>query len=373
MLRMILAAVVMLSPMAVFAQNPEGTTLEKQIDQLAGLIAGKLKESEKLKFEKVECTNPKDDPHGAWLRTDLSMKLKKRMVMFAPDAERELQLEYGFRLNQDGIEEVYIEAKFRKRGGAAEKIEELERLSSDDLRDKLRLSSTSISVPIDGSKAERDAKYREDKANPKVHVSGPLKTLVSATEKCDYTVELLVGPKDGKIDQFRPRKAMIEKGKVLALIDRENEYRIRITNNTKTETACRVYIDGIDMFDLSDDRLPNGEPAYRHIIVAAGKSLIIPGWHRSAKDKGSWNAFLVTEFGKGVASAANPIGPIGTINVVFAKSYEPGSEVAKSRSANETARGRDLEGKQEVLVRKIENPHECVVIHYSRGLEAAKK
>jgi len=367
-----LALVVAVSaqPGSVKAQASDATTLETKLDQLAALIVGHLKDQKQIKFDKVECADPKDDPHGAWLQRELSVKLTKRMMVVKENANVELLMEYGFSKTKDGLEEVYIQARLRKLGGSTDALPKLDRITSDDLRDKLRVASASISVPIEGTKLERDSKYREDKANPKVTVSGPLKTLISATEKQDYQLELLVGPQGGKDEQFRPRLAKVDGGVALALLDKDNEYRIRIVNNTKIEAACRVFIDGIDMFDLSDDRQPNGEPKYRHLIVPTGKSVVAPGWHRSAQGDANWNAFLVTEFGKGVASMCNPKGPIGTIKVVFAHCFDPNDQKVKGRSANmETARGRDLQGKQDVMNRVIENPHECTVIRYTREIK----
>ncbi len=367
----------MANPDTVRAQEQDKTTLETKLDQLAALIVGHLKDQKQIKFDKVECADPKDDPHAAWLQRELSMKLTKRMLLVNHKANVELLMEYGFSKTKDGLEEVYVQAKLRKQGGTPDLLPKLDRIkaeelrvTSDDMRDKMRLAFSCVSVPMEGDKQKRDAKYCEDKASPKVHLSGPSKTLVSANEKCDYVVELLVGPKGGKDEQFRPRRTTVEGGVALALLDKDDEYRPRIVNNTNGEVSSRVFIDGIDMFDLSDDRQPNGEPEYRHIIVPPGKSVIVPGWHRSAHGDVNWNAFLVTEFGKGEASMCNPKGPIGTIKVVFAQSYDPKDQNVKGRSANmETARGRDLEGKQEVVNRVIENPHECIVIRYTREIK----
>jgi len=363
------AVATMANPETVRAQEKDKTTLETKLDQLAALIVDRLKDQKQIKFDKVECADPKDDPHGVWLQLELSKNLTKRMLLVNQKANVELLMEYGFKKTKDGLEEVYIQAKLQKLGGSTDPLPKLDRITSDDLRDKMRLASTNTSVPIEGTKLERDTKYCEDKASPKVTVSGPFKTLVSATEKQDYQLELLVGPQGGKDDEFRPRIVKVEGGVAMALLDKDNEYRPRIVNNTKAEVACRVFIDGIDMFQLSEDNV-NGEPKYRHLIVPPGKSVIVPGWHRSVQGDLNWNAFLVTEFGKGVASMYNPKGPIGTIKVVFANCYDPKDQKVNSRSAGmETARGRDLQGKQDVMNRVIENPHECVVIRYTREIK----
>jgi len=87
----------------------------------------------------------------------------------------------------------------------------------------------------------------------------------------------------------------------------------------------------------------------------------------------NWNAFLVTELGKGVASRVNPHGPIGTVKVVFSDCYtkdDPRYKAIRdgSRAADlETGRGRDLQGKQEVLERIIDVPKEVVTIKYTRA------
>ena len=82
---------------------------------------------------------------------------------------------------------------------------------------------------------------------------------------------------------------------------------------------------------------------------------------------------VVTEFGKGVASRVNPKGPVGTVKVIFASSYDPNDKGIKGRSAAmETGRGRDINGPQEVVSRKIDPPRESVEVRYTRGIDTGK-
>ncbi len=372
LLPFLLAAVLVCGPTAR-ADSPDATELEKQLDVLAGQIADALKsrKADQVKVGEVACPTRKNDPHAAWLQQDLTARLTRRKVTVTQTANYELTIEYGFTMSaKDKVEELYILAKLRKDGVPERELPRIGRIASTDLRDKLRMASACVSLDQAAFGEKRDAQRVAAEKEPKAHLSGDLKTRVSAVPDSPYYLELLVGPKGGKDDQFRERKATIKNGLALAQIDKDEEYRIRIANNSKVEQACRVYIDGIDLFELSDDRLPSGDPKYRHILVPAGKAVVVPGWHRSAAGRVNWNAFVVTEFGKGVASMVNPKGPIGNIKVVFADSFELASEVVRGRAASmETARGRDLEGKQEVMVRKIEKPHECIVVRYTRGIE----
>ena len=358
------------------ADDPSITTLEKKLDVLVGAITDVLKGKKvnKIEIGDVSCPTKKDDPHGSGLQREITIRLERKTVVVEAKASYKLHIEYGYQKKAGStIEEVYIQTWLLRDGAPDEKFPKIDRISSDDMRDKFRLCSHGVSLEPDGTKESRDSQWQEAQAKPKVHLSGDYKTRVSSTAESSYYVELLAGPQNSDPAKFLERKAGVENGTALALIDKDEEYRIRIGNNSKFEAACRVYIDGLDMFDLSGDRQPNGDPMYRHILVPAGKQVIVPGWHRSAKGTVNWNAFVVTEFGKGVASRVNPKGPIGTIKVVFAESYDPNSEATKGRSASmETGRGRDLEGKQDAMIRKIENPRDCVVIHYTRGIEPKK-
>jgi hypothetical protein len=325
----------------------------------------------KLKVGEVTCPAKKDDPHAASLQQGITVRLERRKVVVTDQASYELVMEYGFEQSKEANwQELYVVARIRKEG---KPFRTLPTVRSSDMRDKLRMATTCVLLDKEGSKEERDKQLQVVREKPKVHLGGDLKTRVSTTPTSPYYIELLVGPKGGKDADFRERRAGVEGGVALAQIDKDEEYRVRIFNGSKVEAACRVYVDGIDVFELSDDRQENGDPQYKHVLVPAGQSVVVPGWHRSAKGKENWNAFVVTGYGDGVASRQNPKGDIGTVKVVFADSYTSDAEAVKGRSASmETGRGRDLGGKQQVVERKVENPHECVVVRYTRGIKTEK-
>ncbi len=351
------------------------TKLEEGLDLLAAQIVDVLtkREAKELRFGEIVCPSNKDDPHGAWLQRDLTVRIEKRKVSISPKATYDLRVEYGYERRDGAVSEVYILASLRK-GNENVELPKLNRIPSDDMRDKLRMAAFCVSLSPSDSKQDRDNAFCDARKAPSVHLSGDTKSRISASAKSKYYVELLVGPKDGK--EKRERTATVQDGYALAKIDKDEEYQLRIVNNSTTEAACRVFIDGIDIFEFTDDRQKNGEPMYKHIIVPSGeKGVEVPGWHKTAaKDrKDNWRAFVVTEFGQGAASRVNPKGPIGTIKVVFAESYDPNDGKIKGRAAAmETGFGRDINGPQEVLPRKIDPPHECVVIHYTRRIEPEK-
>lgn len=372
-----LVAVALLAP--AHADDPskylDRTKLDEKLDLLADQIADVLtsRKAGELKLADVVCKSDPADPHAAWLQRDMTVRVERRKVKVDDKAAFSLRLEYGFERRAGAVSEVYIQATLT--AGANEvPLPKVNRISSDDMRDKLRLVSVCVSLAPDDTKQQRDDTFTEAQDKPSVHLGGMLKGRVYAKKGSPYAVELVTCP-SGRDGPLRERAATVKGGVAVAELDKFDEYRVRIVNDSKAEAACRVYVDGIDVFEFSDDRAANGEPKYKHILVPAGKTVDVPGWHKSA-DAGradNWKAFVVTEFGQGVASRVKPRGPVGTIQVVFAKSYDPADEKVQARSASmETGIGRDLGGPQKVETRKIDPPADCVVIRYTRAADPGK-
>ena len=351
------------------------TKLDERLDLLADQIADVLtsRKAGELKVADVVCATDADDPHAAWLQRDMTVRFERRKVKVADVAAYTLRLEYGFEKRAGMVTEVYIQATLAL-GKDKVALPKLDRISSDDMRDKLRLVGVCVSLAPDDSKEQRDDSLSAARKTPSVHVGGMFKGRVYAAKDSPYAVELVAGPRD-KNGPFRERVATVKGGVAFAGLEKDEAYRVRIVNESKSEAACRVYIDGIDAFEFSDDRAPTGEPKYKHVLVPAGKTVEVPGWHKSAAAgrADNWKAFVVTEFGQGAASRVAPKGPVGTIKVVFAESYDPADQKVQGRSAGmETGMGRDIGGPQRVLTRKIEPPAACVVIRYTREAEPGK-
>jgi hypothetical protein len=354
------------------------TELDRELDNLAGKIQDILtrRPPAELRFGPCTCLDNKEDAHGSGLQLALFARLKSRKIAVKDKAAYELTVEYGFVYdNRAALEILRVRAVLRKEGAPRGTPLPLEvALTTKDMRDLTRFSGNSVSLPPDGSAQERNKAFRDGRKKPTVHLGGLLKTRVSSSAGSPYYVELLAGPKNGK-RTLRERKASVENGVAFARVDLDEEYQVRIGNLSVHEVACRVFIDGIDMFEFSDDRNPSGGPRFKHIVIPAGQAVVVRGWHKTADPnrKDNYRAFLVTEYGKGASSLLTPKGQVGTIQVSFAHSFDPKDRrIAPRASKMETGFGRPLEGKQEVVQRKIDPPHDLVTIRYSRGVDMKK-
>jgi hypothetical protein len=211
-------------------------------------------------------------------------------------------------------------------------------------------------------------------------------TLVRARKDSPYAVEIRkkkLNDAGGAV----PVPADLRDGLAFVPIDRGEVYEVLVRNHAAHEVAVSLAIDGIDQFTFSDDRTPvlgqNGKPVagadgkpmtrprFSHWVVPPAKDgkpgeVLVIGWHKTVDPNRKDNvlSFLATEYGKGAASRFPTLaqGKIGTITVGICRTHPKDS----TRSGTETGFGPPRELKQEVVERKIEDPHEFVTVRYTR-------
>ncbi len=209
-------------------------------------------------------------------------------------------------------------------------------------------------------------------------------TFVRPRKESPYAVEIRKKPLNAPGGAL-PVAASLKDGLPFVGIEGGEVYEVRVVNNSDHEIAVSLAIDGIDQFTFSRDRVMkvgekqevqfvpddkplDGRPPYSHYIVRPAGEVLIVGWHKTADRSRKDNvlSFLVTEYGKGAASKfpTRAQGKIGTITVGISRSYVPGLNVP--RSASETGFGPPRKVKQEVVTRKIDDPHEFITIRYNR-------
>ena len=112
--------------------------------------------------------------------------------------------------------------------------------------------------------------------------------------------------------------------------------------------GVKTTIDGIDIFQFSEDRTPDGEPAFQYFVIAAGATQVIPGWHHSTAGNQNFRSFLVTAYGQGAHSRLGlpAKGNLGVIHLqfVYTRPVPPGG---RSTDLVETGFGEFLEAKTE--------------------------
>jgi hypothetical protein len=166
--------------------------------------------------------------------------------------------------------------------------------------------------------------------NPSVFLDGPR---VAASAKSPYAIELLV--KNG--DKYLPRPAESDDGLAFAKMGRDDVYAVRLINNSPLDCSVVLTIDGLNMFAFSDRK------DYNHVIIPAGQSGVIFGWHRTNQISDS---FLVCDYAKSEAAKLLPqSNAVGTITATFCAAWPqdaapPGDEPGKAKGAPSEATGR---------------------------------
>lgn len=159
--------------------------------------------------------------------------------------------------------------------------------------------------------------------------SGRSKIQASATGK--YAIEIVVNN--------TPREARVEDGLAYVDLSLDEEYAVRIHNQSGFESAVALRVDGLSVFHFSEmrtkDAARQGEPQYRWYILKPGtNSFDIKGWHvNNAKSK----AFKVGLREDSLAAKAGVTAEIGVIHAQFFSSWEPNARLA-SIPPNEPAR-----------------------------------
>ena len=183
---------------------------------------------------------------------------------------------------------------------------------------KMSLLGISAELPPAGSVKERDEKLKDAYENPKPHLDH---TRVKAGNS-PYSVEILV--KEG--DKYVPRPAVDEDGLAFVKLNKDDVYRVRVYNDSPYEASAMLSIDGLNMFCFSEIKDPHtGKPLYDRLLVPAGKSYDIPGWHRNDGNNGS-NEFQVTKYADCEAAQQFPSSAsVGTLTVAFAACWPKGA------------------------------------------------
>ncbi len=226
----------------------------------------------------------------------------------------------------------------------------------------------------DVSKEDRNRKLQESVLDPKVRIHGPGKTRVSAVRDqgtSPFSIEVRACPLSEFEKGVDPRSRPVrdEDGQAFIDLDLDDLYEILIHNESDQQIAARVMIDGIDIFQFSEDRNEDGTPKYTHFIAPPKSSMLVKGWHKSIADpEANVRSFLVKAHGKGVVSNEDGIKPTGRVGVIFvefckARQLAPG---ARSTAQTETGFGPDRRDEQVEVRADIDPPLEAVAIRYSR-------
>jgi hypothetical protein len=215
---------------------------------------------------------------------------------------------------------------------------------------------------------------RQKKEGPLTFFLSPDGKQIGTVEKSPYRVEVLVAKKGtapknveewGKVDSRAFTKT--EREPTLPLAPGEL-YALRLTNQSAFDAAVGIAVDGVDVFQLSTIRTPDGKPRYTNYIVPPGTSILVTGWHLDNRTVAS---FLVTGFHESVAAKLNrhDQGKIGTITITFAAAWKKDGQRPEDeggRGGSGTGTGPESEMKVQEVERSIGVIRDVVTIRYDR-------
>jgi hypothetical protein len=207
------------------------------------------------------------------------------------------------------------------------------------------LLGLTVHFPPGATPEERNRQLGGAIKDPKVDV----KTTRIQAPGSKYALEILIKTGDGR---YAPRPAGAKEGMAFVPIRRDESFAVRVVNDSDSEAAVLLTLDGLNQFTFSEVRGADGKPRYTHFIVGAHKSATVKGWH---KNNQLYNEFVITAYDRsasseaGLQSSAN----VGTITAVFSAAWPKGGQppADEPKNPSEHARsadavGRGIEGQQ---------------------------
>jgi hypothetical protein len=152
---------------------------------------------------------------------------------------------------------------------------------------------------------------------------GPNRSIVRASPNGPYGIEIVV--------KGRSQPGRIEDGFAYVNLSLDEEYSVRIHNDSGFEAAVALRIDGLSVFHFSEVRKTEGpqkgEPQYQWYILPPGTTMMdIQGWHVSNERS---KAFKVGLREDSLAAKAGLTTDIGVIHAQFFASWESNAELTR--------------------------------------------
>jgi hypothetical protein len=215
-----------------------------------------------------------------------------------------------------------------------------------------------IELPQDVPEAKRQEVLRQQMKAPQPKVEGGK---VMPTTSSPFAVEILV--RNGNSLESRP-STLDSQNRPNVVLHQGEEYIVRLHNMASFEAAVTLTLDGVDMFVDAKDA-----PKDSRIIVAAGKSVDVPGWYI---DRANSKAFEISGYEKSVAKRVGNSTDVGMISAAFRASWapdgvRPGDEPrGLPKGGKATTQGRDLLKNYELVSRDFGDVRAVVSVRYDR-------
>ena len=280
----------------------------------------------------------------------------------------------------DGLQVIELTFRVISIGTGEKKTFELARFV-DDNKSIARLLQIAGKVDVGHGttredRLERNERIAELAKHPQSFVDPAAPAIIKSSKESPYAIEILAESleehlkhKDNPQSHHpAPLEARVDPKTGFAFVDvpRDFVYEIRLFNTSGQEAAAAVSIDGLDMFQFSDDvNKETGKPLYGHLVF--DQEAIAVGWHKSVA-KQRFDRFLVTEYGKGASAKTGKqaTAQTGVIQVAFSRSSPllPGRQ--KRSAGNETGFGPPEKVEQTPVEREITPPVDFVTVRYTR-------
>jgi hypothetical protein len=350
--------------------------LDKEMAELAKQIAGVVKDHGNMiqvgDFVPKGNAARQGSTGGIGIAKALVDQLAKRGVSVSRTAELLVSGDYRDVTDRDSkMTALQIKARIEDRRG--EPVVELDARGLFSISTIASLVGITTVTPPSASREKTET--RLDAALDNIQsprISGTRITAAQEGATLPYAIEILVGPDPGSskpdLKDYRPRAATLDKdGLAFLKINRGEVYAVKVYNDSRSEIAVTLSIDGLSMYSFSDNK------NYEVFFVDPGKSGTVVGWHRTNEISDS---FQVAEYGKSAVAKLLPNSPaVGTITVSFKAAWAPNGEPPadepdpkrNTRSADATARGNPIDAKYVEESRTVGQFRGAVSVRYNKG------
>jgi len=297
---------------------------------------------------------------GPGIAEVLTEELKKVKITVKDEANFEVKGDF-LDIEDKDSEQLAALLKIRVLDRTGKVVVEMERGIFGD-QTLASLFGLTVELPPNAGDKARTQKLKESLEQPRTHLT---QTRISAGPGSPYAIEILV--KSG--DRYVPRAPSDEGGRAFVPIRRHELYAVRFINESPHDAAVTLTIDGINMFAFSEVKnRKTGQPQYTHVIIPAGKSGTILGWHVNNQRS---DAFLVGEYAKSpAAQLLQSSAKVGTITATFAAAWPRGGRMPDdeppSRSGDATVRGPEVAAKFKEVERDIGVVRASISVRYTK-------
>jgi len=169
---------------------------------------------------------------------------------------------------------------------------------------------------FDISGGKRDDFNRDDKINNQIRKPDLqlLASRVRPTPSSQFAMEILITDK--------PLSPVLKDGLAFVPIDFQQEYIVKIYNDSVREVAAELFVDGLNTFHFSKEKKPNSDRSlYQYWIIPPRQSVEVPGYYITSKQA---RGFKVAPAEESLAAKLGRRDKVGIITADFKNCWQQG-------------------------------------------------